>query len=457
VEALQAQLSAEALASVLPSLRIEGDERRTHLTHGEGMELAYSLGTVGGSAADPAGALAWSVRADSRVAELEAALGRDRTDDDSASRETWRLRRTLANLRAVRPAIAALVGVSRTVVDGAPLSVIAEALLGFLARWLLLPGEGAAVPGRLSEALAPACAGRLGAELEGPDALAVMAERLRSLRTARGRFGAPAVYVGTVGGAVGLEFEAVRVIGLCEGALPSNPREDPVVPGSLRAALERALPGLVLPRAEDRVTAQVQGLVAAVQGATVSVALSAPRVDLARTEREPASIFIEAAAALARPNAATGARAEAVPGAASLRRDLFRPAAAATAAFRAALPWNEACWLDRAARRAELPGEWRGPPVLDLDRVELLRSPRGPLGPADGVLGLGDPFPDVPGTTPERPISASALQQLVQCPRLFLMRRILHWDDPAGAPSLREIDPMPYVSLLHRVVEVFYR
>ncbi len=42
----------------------------------------------------------------------------------------------------------------------------------------------------------------------------------------------PAVYVGTVAGTVGLEFEAVRVIGLCEGVLPSVPREDPVVPGA---------------------------------------------------------------------------------------------------------------------------------------------------------------------------------------------------------------------------------
>ncbi len=37
------------------------------------------------------------------------------------------------------------------------------------------------------------------------------------------------------------------------------------------------------------------------------------------------------------------------------------------------------------------------------------------------------------------------------------MRRILGWDEPAAAPSLREIDPLPFGSLLHRAVEVFYR
>jgi RecB family exonuclease len=40
---------------------------------------------------------------------------------------------------------------------------------------------------------------------------------------------------------------------------------------------------------------------------------------------------------------------------------------------------------------------------------------------------------------------------------MFLMRRILHWDEPAAAPSLRELDAASYGSLLHRVVEAFYR
>jgi len=73
------------------------------------------------------------------------------------------------------------------------------------------------------------------------------------------------------------------------------------------------------------------------------------------------------------------------------------------------------------------------------------------------VLGPGEPFPALPGIDPARPISASALQQLVQCPRMFLMRRILGWEAPAAAPPLRELDALSYGSLLHRVVEAFYR
>jgi len=466
LRALRSHLSAETLAPVLPALRLAeappthataARPPRTHLTHGEALEIAFGLGIAGGNAAHPEGALAWSARAAVRLGELEAALARARTDEDSRAREQRRLRRTLDGLRAVHPALDALVGVARAVVGGAPLAALAAALTAFLDRWLLAPGPGAALPARLAEALAPACAGGLGQALDGEDALDAIEAHLLALRVPRGRFGEPAVYVGAVAGAAGLDFEAVRIVGLCEGVLPSPPREDPVVPGALRDALERAIPGRVLARAEDRVAAQVHSLVAAVQGASAAVALSAPRVDLARTEREPASIFIDAAAALGRPGPG-GAPADPVPDAAALRRDAFGPAARAAAAFGAAHPVSAAGWLDRAARVSrDLPPEWTGAPALDLGRLAVLRTPTGPLGPADGVLGPGDPFPAVPGIAPERPISAAALQQLLQCPRMFLMRRILGWDEPAAAPSLREIDPPAYGTLLHRAVEVFYR
>jgi len=202
----------------------------------------------------------------------------------------------------------------------------------------------------------------------------------------------------------------------------------------------------------------VQALLAAIQGAREAVALSAPRVDLARTEREPASLLVDAAAALARPDASGGGPADAVPSAGALDRDYFRPAGRAAAAFRTAHPISEASWLDRVARGvADLPPEWSRDPVLSLPRVDELRTRTGPLGPAEGILGDGTPFPPLPGLSPERPISASALQQLLQCPRMFLLRRVLGWDEPAAAPSLRELDAIAYGTLLHRVLEHFYR
>ena len=457
VRALAAHLSADDLALVLPALRLEG-YGRSHLSHGEAIELAFSLGTIGGNAARPEGALEWSPRAAARVKQLAAALEHAQRDEDSAAREKSRIERTLRNLESVLPALDALVGVARALFEKAPLAAIWERLAAFLDGYLLAPGEGAALPARLAESLASACASAMGQTLAGADALQVIEDHLLALRVSRGRFGAPAVYVGTVAGAAGLSFSAVRVVGLCEGVLPSQPREDPVLPEFLRSRIEREAPGRVLPGAEDRVAAEVQGLFAAVQGARTSIVLSAPRVDLARTEREPAAIFIEAAAALGRPDATTGEAAAVVPNMAALRRDAFRPARAEAAAFRAARPVSEASWLDRVARVApELPPAWAATPALALGRVAALRSPTGRLGPGDGVFGPGDPFPAVPGITPERPISASALQEFLQCPRMFLMTRILGWDEPAGAPSIRELDARSFGSLVHRVVEELYR
>ncbi|HET7826066.1 MAG TPA: PD-(D/E)XK nuclease family protein, partial [Anaeromyxobacter sp.] len=440
LRALAAGLSAETLAPLVPALRIAepgtGEPgHRTHLSHGDAIDVAYGLGTVGGNAARPEGALDWAARASARIAELEADLAHARGGGDSGARDAARIERQLENLRALQPALAMLAGVAFSVVGDAPLALLWTELHSFLRRCLLAPGDGGAIVARLAESLAPACAGPLGKALTGADALAAVEDRLRALRVPRGRFGAPAVYVGTVGGAAGLDFGAVRVVGLCEGALPSATVEDPVLPERARVALERAAPGRVLPLAEDRVAAQLDALASAIRGAREAVALSAPRVDLSRTEREPAALFVDAAAALARPDAATGERADAVPGMAALRRDHFRPSAAAAAAFGGARPVSEASWLERVARvAADLPPRWVRDPVLDLGRVAALCAATGRLGPADGVLGPGEPFPPVPGLDPACPISASGLKDLFTCPRMFLMKRILGWQEAAGAP-----------------------
>jgi RecB family exonuclease len=73
------------------------------------------------------------------------------------------------------------------------------------------------------------------------------------------------------------------------------------------------------------------------------------------------------------------------------------------------------------------------------------------------VLGADGPFPPLPGLDPEEPISASALQVLLACPRRFLMERVLGWDEPAGAPTLTELDPLAFGTLVHRVHEELYR
>jgi RecB family exonuclease len=451
VRALQAHLAGDALADVLPALRTTGENGR-HLSRGAAMDLVWSLGTTGGNPARPDGALEWASRLAVREPQLETQLAAARAagDDPEKSglaRQARDLERLLADLKAARPAIEALVQVSRLVVARAPLVELWPAVRGFLADWLLQPGQGPRVQALLEESLATAASSC--SALTGDDALRVIEDAIRTTRLPVSRYGEPAVYVGTVAGAVGLRFTAVRAINLAEGHLPPLPHEDPVVPDALRARLN-------MPTAGDRALAALHALDIAVRAAERRVALSSPRLDLHRSQREPSSVLLEAAAALARPNSATGERASGIPDTTALQRDAFIPARQAALRFRRAMPLMESAWHDAVAHAtaglpqgAGLPPGWRGSPALDLDRIARL--------PDDGLLGAAAADLIVPGLTPERPISPSALQTLLQCPYLYLHRNLLGLDEPACAPPLREIGQPAYGSFVHAVAEAIFR
>jgi RecB family exonuclease len=442
VRALRSYLPAELVAELLPALRAPVGDRE-HLTASEALRVAWGVGTVGGNSARPAGALDWPAFSGRREAQLAAEVAS--LDAEAEKREGWRLRPQLEALRAALPALAALAELARPVVDERPLAEVATALLDFMERWLLLPGPGAAV-----RALLAAEVEGLGAVAEavcGRDALGVFEDRLLSLRLPTVRFGEPAVYVGTIGAAAGLEFQAVRILGLCEGAIPSVAREDPVLPDRLRA---EASP--LVPLSGDRVLAQLHAFGLAAAAARDRIALSVPHGDLERSDREVSSLIVEVAAALGRPDKVEW---EVIPNLESIARTSFGPARAAAAAARKERPVTEVAWQDHASAKGEVPPAWREKGPVELGRVLELRD-RGGLGAADGILGPDGPFPVFPGQAPDRPISASALETLVSCPLRFLRQRVLHWDEPVRAATVRELDPLTYGGLFHAVAERFY-
>jgi RecB family exonuclease len=281
---------------------------------------------------------------------------------------------------------------------------------------------------------------------------------MTSLRAPLGRFGDPAVYVGTVHKAVGLSFRAVRIIGLAEGRLPASPREDPVLPDSLREFLmSRGVLGMFAPAttAADHALEDLHALDLVIRSAGERVALSVPRTDLDRSQREPSSVFLEAAAALGRPNRATGKPGPTIPDAVALERDSFTPAREAASRFRRERPLGEAAWQD-AVSRGELTGppRWSGRAALDLPRISALRTP-GAAGAMDGMLNVTDLAMLIPGVTAELPISPSALGVLLRCPHQFLLENLLGFRDPTTARPQREIGQPDYGNLFHKTAARF--
>lgn len=456
VRTLRHGLGAEALADLLPAIRTVDSDRR-HLARGAALDLAYALGTVGGSAAHLRDGLEWDECVGRREADLSAQLVRAKelpNDEERsrAGRNARDLERLLLDLRSVRPGLAALVGVLRVVVDGAMLPEIWDRLSTFCTEWLLLGGPGASAADLLDAALeGPVRDSNCGA-LTGDDALEVIERTLAAIRLPEARFGEPAVYIGTIRAAVGIPFQAVRIIGLQEGTLPGVGHENPVLPDSLRRELPYALM-----TAADHALSDLHALDRIVGNARESVVLSAPRVGIGRTEREAASVFIEAAAAIGRPNVVTGARKGPIPDATALRRDGFGSGRRAADEFRLTMPLSAAAWLDRVAvLRGGTPAVWRGSAALDLDRIRSLAAATDWTA-LDGVIGVAAADTPLPGLAAARPISASRLRTLLQCPHRFLFESVIGWSEPSSPPPLREIDAPAYGSLFHRVAESFFR
>jgi RecB family exonuclease len=409
IRSLRPWLPIERVAALLPSLRTaEG-----HLSRGDAIGVVMSLGTVGGSGARPGGALEWAKRADAHLSK----------DPEHP-------------VAPIADGLRALSAVAGVILQDGTLAEIVQALSTFADEHLLQPGMPA-MP-LLAQALSPLAQA---VTLKGQDALAAVHDVLLGLRLPQGRFGEPAVYVGTVQGAVGINFRCVRIIGLAEGTIPSAAREDAVLPEADRRQL--ATPALHTP--EERVLQQLHALQRIVRDTSDQVTLSASRVGPDGTQREPSSIFLQVLSALGSNRVDSH----------TLRREAFHPARRAAETAPLDAPASESSRLWRVARvGGPIPGQWLGTLATDPRRLRLMRS-TDQWSPADGVLGA-IPGRLLPGLSPERAISASRLQTLLECPHLFLFNH-LGWREPRGLPSTGGLEPMTYGSLFHGTAEAFYR
>lgn len=449
LDALLEHLPIQRFAEVLPNLRSATDDVPSL---GAAQELAYRLGTVGGSTSEPERATEWTARAEARQAQLnevlaaaEKALERG---DEVVARRVGDLQRITKHLRALRPALVALCGVAGDAVTGQPLPTIAAGIGVLVRDWIRLGGDGARVAALIDGELARLSADPALAELSGNEALRVVVETVEALRFSTGMYGNASVFVGTVAAAVGLRFRCVRILGLAEGTYPSIPREDPVLSTPLREQL--VVRGISIRTPRDRVAGDVHSLVGVLADVDESVVLSTCRLGPNRGAQEPSAVLLEATAALGRGSDGWNAI-----GTAALRHDYCAPARHAERDVRFARPVLASAWADRAARGLDVPPTWFAGGASSLDHVSALESDTA-WGPYHGELSAALTGVEMPGVASTRAISSYRLRKLLICPYRFALEDLLGYAEPAARPELRSISKMSYGSLLHLVAEQFF-
>lgn len=444
LHALAAYLHARSLANVLPILKLTDDD--VDLSRKDAIHLAGGLGTSGGSLAQPTGALDWAPRITTQHAALATRIAELGTsDDEETQRQRIRLDRKRCQLAALAPALAALDAAARALVADQPLATLWPPVQRLLAEHVRAGIDGPRIIAALREALRPLLDANM---LTGPAALRALVDTLHALRIPRGRFGQPRITIAALHDAVGLTFRSVRVLGLAEGELPSNPREDAVLPDAARAPL-----GLGVMRTEHRVLAQLHALQRIVAASSERVVLSVARMDLDGRYRGPSGVMIEAAAAVGRPP--LGTTTGFIPDDVVMRTAWFEPARTQLAAVRARWPVRERTVLERAAEDRRVPAAWHTDPLRALDRIRPAAAGPTPT-PMDGWFPAG-PFVALPGESATHPASASSLGKFLECPHRFLYERVLGWSAPPDLGDDGAIDALSYGTLFHAIAEAFYR
>ena len=490
LQVLARGLEAEATIRILPALRRGqqgNDASRERLTPSRAAEIVYGAGIVGGSPGDRAGLSEWLPRLQRRRDALRAlvdgvvadpethaqgdALAVDEPEKRLDARVRHEAERWLRDVEPILPAIAALQELGEAVLAGSPLSVLWEELRRFVTRWLRVPPDPPNLLSHLDQSLQAVIIHPVAEAISGPAAIRFLIDTLHRARRPCGRFGEPAIFVGTSAQAAGIPFAAVRVLGLAEGALPHTPHDDPIVPDSLRAyieALARAQQleaDIVLPRLADRVLDDVHDVFRVLSATTQRLALSAPRQWVDRSEREVSGIMLEVATALGRPGDPAAGEGD-VPTAARLRAVYLNCGRAARQRHAHSTPLSPRAALTAGVMNPAggtsvlpAPAAWVRSDALGIDRLLRLTADleASAVSSVDGLVAEAWQGVLPLGLVPARPISATALTTLLGCPHRFLLERVLHLSEPAGRPSTDVIAPVVYGSLFHAAAERLFR
>lgn len=296
-----------------------------------------------------------------------------------------------------------------------------------------------------SELDAPVSRSQFAAALE--EALSEPAGRVASL--------GEGIFTGPITQAGEMDFDAVLVLGMVEGAFPSAVRDDPIL-----TSPERARTGGELRPAGTLPTEGRRAYLAALHAAPIRI-LSTPRGDL-RSQRatQPSRWLLEAASEL--HGGAAKVYATELGEMLVAPPPWFRVVHSFEAALRtAAEPASPQEWdlasLLRYHGRIDRHFLMRPAPDNALARGVSARKARARLGEGrlDGWIGKVEAgAAPVPGST--RPISPTALEQFANCPFRYFLGHVLHVGEIERPEELVTIAPATIGNIVHEILEHFF-
>jgi len=436
LRALECLLNAESMWRLLPSLVLAESEdphasARRSMSRGDAWWIAFRLGTMGGHAGAPRRALQWPARARARIDVLRTELATS-VPLGVGAEDHKQQARLLDVLCRVLPALDAMDSAMAAVLDGLPLAGVSQALSNLFSQHVHgARGRALNLLASVVEQDAPH------SDISGAAALEYCIELMTHVRVPTARFGEPAVFVGSLTSAASMSFRAIRIIGLAEGTVPPRTRPDVVLAEEVRVRL--GLSGQA-----ERAVRSRRRFHGAVLSASQQVVLSCARVGLDRIVRQPAPVFVDVLRATADADRILDAL-----------RATFRDGRSQRRRAQIDHPLRR---IDRLVRAAELracPREWLEDPVTGVLSLRAIGDAVG--GPADGIIGSEVVAGFVSGLATERPISASRLNRLLQCPWRYLLDVGLLWKERDGPPPITALDAMQFGTLVHTCIERFGR
>ena len=262
-----------------------------------------------------------------------------------------------------------------------------------------------------------------------------------------GRFG-EGVFVGRLADAAGVDFDAVFIVGMSDGAMPPGRREDPLLPDS-----EREGAGIE-PRSHRTATERREYLAALASSEHRTLVF--PRADVrGRRARLPSRWVLETASALA--------------GERIFASELDRYA-------------NRSWFRNLPSFESAVAGDGEPAQAQEYDLRSLLRWRRAGHAAADHFLAAAEPalanglaltlarrsdhFTRWDGHIPARPeralrgghaVSATALQSWAECPFRYFLGHVLRVSELELPEAEFQISPLEKGSLIHRVLDRFMR